>query len=83
MAKIVKKPEEKKEGEEAKKIEIELDEIDKRWEIQGLIGQGTYGAVYKAFDKKLNCMVALKKTKFLRIGEGMPNYALKEINILK
>jgi len=44
-----------------------------------LIGQGTYGAVYKAFDKKLNCMVALKKTKFLRIGEGMPGYALKEI----
>ena len=28
-------------------------------------------------------MVALKKTKFLRIGEGMPGYALKEINILK
>lgn len=81
MAKIGKKQEEKKEGEEAK--EIVLDEIDQRWEIKSLIGQGTYGAVYKAFDKKLNCMVALKKTKFLRIGEGMPGYAIKEINILK
>jgi hypothetical protein len=28
-------------------------------------------------------MIALKKTKFLRIVEGMPGYALKEINILK
>jgi serine/threonine protein kinase len=81
LAKIVKKPEGKKEGEVIN--EIVLDEIDQRWEIHSLIGQGTYGAVYKAFDKKLNCMVALKKTKFLRIGEGMPGYALKEINILK
>jgi hypothetical protein len=33
LAKIGMKPEEKKEGEDAPKKEIELDEIDKRWEI--------------------------------------------------
>ena len=47
--------------------------------MYSLIGQGTYGAVYKAFDKKLNCMVALKKTKFLRIGEECQAMLLKKL----
>ncbi|CAJ0578151.1 unnamed protein product, partial [Mesorhabditis spiculigera] len=34
--------------------------IDDRWEVKGLIGQGGYGEVYYAVDKKTNAEVAVK-----------------------
>lgn len=47
------------------------------------IGSGTYGEVYKAFDVKYNCTVALKKIIIQNENEGIPSTALREISLLK
>ena len=44
---------------------------------------GTYGDVFKAFDSKFNCFVALKKMKIQNDNEGIPSTALREISLLK
>ena len=31
-----------------------MEEIDRRFDIIETIGEGTYGVVFKAYDKKLN-----------------------------
>ena len=47
------------------------------------IGEGTFGDVYKARDRKTNDIVALKQVKMSHPGqEGFPQTALREINIL-
>lgn len=47
------------------------------------IGEGTYGKVYKAIDKKTSNTVAIKKIIFSEIQEGIPATTLREISILK
>lgn len=47
------------------------------------IGEGTYGLVYKAMDKKTGGLVALKKIRLESQDEGMPSTAVREICILK
>eukprot|EP00026_Physarum_polycephalum_P008551 Phypoly_transcript_08639.p1 GENE.Phypoly_transcript_08639~~Phypoly_transcript_08639.p1 ORF type:complete len:385 (+),score=72.31 Phypoly_transcript_08639:8-1162(+) len=47
------------------------------------VGEGTYGVVYKARDKKTNTIVALKKVRMEREREGIPLTSIREIKILK
>ncbi len=54
-----------------------------RFQQKEKIGMGTYGDVFKAFDTKFNCFVALKKMKIQNDNEGIPSTALREISLLK
>ncbi|CAN6461806.1 unnamed protein product [Victoria cruziana] len=47
------------------------------------IGEGTYGVVYKAVDKKTNRTVAVKKIRLGDYKEGVNMTALREIKLLK
>ncbi|CAG2166681.1 unnamed protein product [Oppiella nova] len=47
------------------------------------IGEGTYGVVYKAKNKKTNELVALKKIRLENEDEGVPSTAIREITLLK
>ncbi|EPS64414.1 hypothetical protein M569_10366, partial [Genlisea aurea] len=47
------------------------------------IGEGTYGQVYMAREKKTGDIVALKKIRMDNENEGFPLTALREIKILK
>lgn len=50
--------------------------------LGSIIGSGTYGEVYEAFDTETKERVALKRIR-LNEKEGMPGTALREISILK
>ncbi|XP_069586313.1 cyclin-dependent kinase 13 [Ranitomeya imitator] len=69
--------------------EIHEDEIDwgkrcvDKFDIIGIIGEGTYGQVYKARDKDTGEMVALKKVRLDNEKEGFPITAIREIKILR
>lgn len=47
------------------------------------VGEGTYGVVYKAFDKVTEEYVALKKTRLESEDEGVPSTAIREISLLR
>ncbi|KAK8762926.1 hypothetical protein V5799_034463 [Amblyomma americanum] len=47
------------------------------------IGEGTYGIVYKAKDKRDGKIVALKKIRLESEDEGVPSTAIREISVLK
>ena len=47
------------------------------------IGEGTYGVVYKARNKKTGKHVALKKIRLESEEEGVPSTAIREISLLK
>ena len=53
------------------------------FERLNVIGQGTYGVVYRARDKESGAIVALKKLRMEREKEGMPLTSLREITLLK
>lgn len=48
-----------------------------------LLGQGTYGKVYKAQHIETGKVVALKKTILSSDDEGVPPTTLREISILR
>lgn len=48
-----------------------------------VIGEGTYGAVYKARNKKTNEWVALKRMLIDDDDEGIPSTTIREISVLK
>jgi serine/threonine protein kinase len=47
------------------------------------IGEGTYGVVYKAKEKKTNRIVALKKIRLESESEGIPATTIREVLLLK
>lgn len=51
--------------------------------IEKPVGEGTYGVVYKAKDKKTGKYVALKKIRLEMEDEGVPSTALRETTLLK
>lgn len=48
-----------------------------------LLGQGTYGKVYKAQHIETGKVVALKKTFLSKDDEGVPATTLREVSILR
>ena len=54
-----------------------------RYQGHVLIGEGTYGKVFKANDIKHGHQVALKKIRLEAEDEGVPSTALREIALLK
>ncbi|RNE94946.1 cell division related protein kinase 2, partial [Trypanosoma conorhini] len=48
-----------------------------------ILGEGTYGVVYRAVDKATGQIVALKKVRLDRTEEGIPQTALREVSILQ
>jgi cyclin-dependent kinase 2 len=49
----------------------------------GKIGEGTYGVVYKARDKRSGEYLALKQIRLEQEEEGVPSTAIREISLLK
>ncbi|KAF9977354.1 Cyclin-dependent kinase 10 [Actinomortierella ambigua] len=47
------------------------------------VGEGTYGIVYRARDKKTKEIVALKRVRMERESDGLPISSLREIKLLK
>ncbi|KAG0200049.1 Cyclin-dependent kinase 10 [Mortierella sp. GBA30] len=47
------------------------------------VGEGTYGVVYRARDKKTGEIVALKRIRMERENDGLPISSLREIKLLK
>eukprot|EP01035_Chromulina_nebulosa_P020677 gene20677-26808_t len=54
-----------------------------RIEKNGVMGEGTYGVVYKARDRQLDVTVALKKIRLEVEDEGIPSTTLREISVLR
>lgn len=53
------------------------------FEKQQKLGEGTYGVVYKAIDKRTGETVALKKIRLEPEDEGIPPTSFREITILR
>jgi len=60
-----------------------MTQVEQRYEKVQKIGEGTYGVVYKARDRKEPRFVALKKIRLEHEDEGVPSTAIREISILK
>jgi len=47
------------------------------------IGEGTYGVVYKAIDKRTGMVTALKKIRLETEDEGVPSTTIREVSLLR
>lgn len=70
-------------------LEENFDEAERRFEAQyeviekTLLGEGTYGKVYKARSTRTGDSVAMKQMKLDSQEEGVPSTAIREIALLK
>lgn len=64
-----------------KQIKLNLTAME-RFEMKSPLGAGGYGTVYRAYDKKLNIFVAVKKYKVEENRQGIQSTTLREIAIL-
>lgn len=59
-------------------------DFKKKYKLQNKLGEGTYGEVYKAYDRDLNIDVAIKKVKEINnSSDGVPQSMLREVSILR
>ncbi|KAJ3091884.1 kinase subunit of RNA polymerase II carboxy-terminal domain kinase I, partial [Physocladia obscura] len=56
--------------------------VDLRYDKTNMVGEGTYGKVYKATHKKTGQVVALKRVRIETDKEGFPITGIREIKIL-
>lgn len=52
-----------------------------KYDVTYFVGEGTYGHVYKAQDKKTHKKLAIKKFKQTKEGEGISLTAYREIMV--
>ena len=64
-------------------LEKEFSEISQKYKIQNLIGEGSYGIVVKAINKKTNKICAIKKLKNIISDSINSKRLLREINIFR
>jgi len=64
------------------KIEFPIENLRERYGILELIGAGSYGCVYKSFDKELNQTVAVKIFNNITYDEIRCKRALREVELL-
>ncbi len=57
--------------------------VQESFEIREILGEGTYGVVYKARDLRDGLVKAIKKIRLEDEDEGIPSTALREISALK
>jgi len=59
--------------------------FENQYEMEEVLGEGTYGKVYKARNKRSGQTVAMKKMKLMDVAqeEGIPSTALREVALLK
>ncbi|XP_071430056.1 cyclin-dependent kinase 3 isoform X2 [Pithys albifrons albifrons] len=60
-----------------------MEAIQESFQKVEKIGEGTYGVVYKARNKRTGQLVALKKIHLDTESEGVPSTAIREISLLK
>ncbi|KAM4890450.1 cyclin-dependent kinase 3 isoform 2-T2 [Sylvia borin] len=60
-----------------------MEAIQESFQKVEKIGEGTYGVVYKARNKRTGQLVALKKIRLDAESEGVPSTAIREISLLK
>uniref|UniRef100_A0A915PJQ3 Protein kinase domain-containing protein n=1 Tax=Setaria digitata TaxID=48799 RepID=A0A915PJQ3_9BILA len=48
-----------------------------------ILGEGSYGVVYKGTDKRTGKLVAMKKIRLRHVSEGVPATALREMSLLR
>jgi len=61
----------------------EGDVFGSRFQVLHKIGQGTFGAVYKALDRDTGEPFALKEIRVVYEEEGIPGMAIREVSLLK
>jgi len=59
------------------------NDLKERYEKISLLGEGSFGRVYKAIDKIHNTEVAMKKLKAAHSNDGLMCSTLREISVLK
>lgn len=64
---------------EEEKENLRTNEIERNYSKLVKLGEGTYGIVFKAVDKRSGKVVALKRIKMEHEEEGVPASALREV----
>lgn len=58
-------------------------ELMRLYDIRDKIGEGTYGKVYRALDRRTSERVAIKKIAIVYEDDGVPATAIREVALLK
>lgn len=62
---------------------LTVESVDALFERSEVLGEGTYGIVYKAARKDTGEIIALKKLRWESQGEGIPATSVREVTLLR